>query len=212
MPNLFFIYSRRAWIWIRAYYKKLLILFLLFICLPAALAFWLFWFKVDLPINTARGKESTEYTVNTEKLKESKPKNIVSKVFKTPLDLSYYEFCVGNTSKLTETGTGKVTPINVAISVTNKNGQLLKTLEMGGNKKQKDCYAFKIADNIFYVTNSYSISFNPYYQQQVLIDYPSNARPILPEKITLTAVFWLAYLSIAWLFISLYRFCKQYLN
>ena len=105
-----------------------------FFILPLVPIWLLFWHNIAIPITYERTVEGKiQITLAANELSRPGLRNTVRKIFQTPFDLTFYNFCFDNRSRVDHSGTSD--PIGTAITLETPSGNFLAKVPIGANGK-----------------------------------------------------------------------------
>ncbi len=210
---------KKIWKRIPRYAIRLSVFLIVSLIVPIFLAFLLFWYNVELPVETTKVDDGrVKYTVNTEKSKEPSVKNTFRKIFQSPLDLSYYSICFKNKSFATQLDTKEIIQNPIQLILKNKDGVSLKELFIKGG--EEGCHFFKGTDNTLFFELT---SFGPWVRVEDIMKgkfnfefvsnfEPSKAKPIRAEQYASSIIFLIAWLGILLLANSVHELYKKFVS
>lgn len=190
---------------------KLSIFLLFFIIVPASGAYFLFWDNVAIPATHKADNGKIIVTVNSDELLKPTLKNTTRKIFQTPFDLTFYNLCFNNYTRVTEKNA--VEYINSNVIFEELNGDKLGDVYMPGNKET--CVNFN--SQSFVISSAGDVQYQfKYFPSDLRVDFDirpdDKAQPVRSDRIASSILFLFAFWSLIFAFMKIWELLNSILN
>lgn len=196
---------------------KLSFFLFFFIIIPSFASYSLFYYNVDIPVKNEKiGDDKILVTVDKNVFLKPNLKYTLRRIFQAPFDLSYYNICILNDSKAAEQSEVEFLDTTITLDdiETDKHSIDSLTIKGGG----RECFVTNL-ESMFLSAGgfTYSLKYFPSLVEfDINIHAEEKAYPNIYDKIASTIIFFVAWLSMMMLIISILKMligiCKKRKN